>query len=174
MGSGKMGNWEHREVGESGRGEIGGWEHRGTWKLGKRKLGELEKWGDGSYGKMGNWEHWGHRSTRKQWGNQRHRETPRWGQGAAGSCGAGSIGGQRKELRGGSVWHSTACCGPGGLKGSVRGHLSSQLNVGREHGTVPPPRKKIMMIKLPSSHAGVDFKMKTIEVDGIKVRIQIW
>lgn len=30
------------------------------------------------------------------------------------------------------------------------------------------------MVKPPSSHPGVDFKMKTIEVDGIKVRIQIW
>ncbi|XP_027759555.1 ras-related protein Rab-15 isoform X2 [Empidonax traillii] len=56
--------------------------------------------------------------------------------------------------------HGGAWGGPGG-DWRVSGDSSSS---GGEHRDTP----------VPSPVPGVDFKMKTIEVDGIKVRIQIW
>lgn len=43
---------------------------------------------------------------------------------------------------------------------------------GAAEGGYPPPQPQGTWSPLPI--AGVDFKMKTIEVDGLKVRIQIW
>ncbi|XP_027597897.1 ras-related protein Rab-15 isoform X1 [Pipra filicauda] len=58
--------------------------------------------------------------------------------------------------------HGGAWGGPGGNR-SAPGDSSSS---GGEHRDTPVPS--------PVPVPGVDFKMKTIEVDGIKVRIQIW
>lgn len=183
--TGEPGNRGYRE-----RRVVGKWE---TGSTGRWENPEEEKLGAGSSEEPGNWRS----GSWENWKNGKIEAMGKWETGSAGSITAP---GNSRET-GGTGSHHTGdreqrqAAVLGALEGSGRSSTGVQSGTAqlwarraegvcggaspvpaerREEARNHPPGKKIMMIKLPSSHPGVDFKMKTIEVDGIKVRIQIW
>lgn len=179
--TGSDGRWENGKPGAPGGGR--------SRKRGKRGLGapgDLESGGAGAgrIGKAGRWKLWGNGKPGAP-AASRHREAAgERGAPGATAMGTGSSGEPRRwehrRAAGGAapgrgvaqhslLWAGRAEKGCGGGASPV----PAECREGARNGPTPR-RKKIAMVKPPSSHPGVDFKMKTIEVDGIKVRIQIW
>lgn len=131
---------------------------------------------------MENWGHWGATAQPNQ-GHREHQELPPGSRARASTravtkhrglgpgvgtdtrpwqgCGAGHRVGTGQPRH--PVWqHNVAWGGPGEGEGTL---VTAAPMIG---GTAGHP------VTSPRPIPGVDFKMKTIEVDGIKVRIQIW